>query len=518
MKKISILYIILSTALLSGFTPFDPNVHDYLEGYVTISSDRLDFGDVETGTQTSLTLTIFNGGSDFLFFKTVATAGEDYSVSTPSPIMPASVFEVTVTYAPTQNLTTAGMLLIRLYNTDSDILVPLTGTGDYPGTYYDSTTDLWGEDLKAQLSDIIDGHHDLGYNTARDRMYDTIDNENCTIEGVYSGIVITACNRSEAQAQGFDTEHTWPKSMGAQSSPPKSDLHHLFPTYSQFNSTRGNLPFGNVAVSNWPSGVPNNSDSDRGYDANGVEVFEPRDIHKGDVARAMFYFALRYDNPYNFLNSQETTLRQWFYEDPVSTKEIDRNEAIYGYQYNRSPFVDHPEFLDRISSIAGTAAGQLIAPNIVLVADTLWLYSWMTQYTLSFGNTGSAGLEITQIEVTAPPFSVSENQISVPQDSTEQVIVSYFSAENGIFTGELTLNSDDPDSPSITLPVKAVNYAAGDVNTDGTVDVLDVVLMVGFIYQLEIPGAVQGLLSDVNFDGQTDVLDIVTVVDILLSN
>ncbi len=519
MQKITTLIGLSFLELLLGFTPFNADVNSFQDGYVTVSAFQLDFNLVETGTIGSQTLTIFNGGSDILSVESIVLDGDSFSITGyPPTIGQLSSCDLEITFSPTQNITTSGILLIKLFNIDSDIMISLIGVGDYPGSYYDSTSDLWGENLKSELSDIIDGHTDLGYNTARDRMYDTIDNENCTVEGVYSGIVITACNRSEAQAQGFDTEHTWPKSKGAQSSPPKSDLHHLYPTYSQFNSTRGNLPFGNVVNSNWPNGVPNNSDSDRGYNSSGVEVFEPRDIHKGDVARSMFYFALRYNNPYNFLDGQEAVLRQWFYEDSVSTKEIDRNEAIFGYQNNRSPFVDHPEFLERISSISGTATLPSPTALMTIFADTLFLYSWMTDYDLAIGNYGNASLQLDPVEIEPPSFTVEPTQVNVEPETVGYLNVSFSESEPGIFLGQLTLETNDANLLSISLPLKAINYQLGDANTDGSIDIQDVVLIVGFIYQLEMPDQVQDLLTDINFDGQMDVLDIVTIVDILLSN
>jgi hypothetical protein len=110
----------------------------------------------------------------------------------------------------------------------------------------------------------------------------------------------------------------------------------------------------------------------------GGGTFEPRDDHKGDVARSMFYFVLRYQDFSNFLDAQEAILRTWYLNDLPSTKEIKRNEDIFKYQKNRNPFVDHPLFLNRISSIGATAKKTEIK-NLRFTVDGM-RYSYIDPY------------------------------------------------------------------------------------------------------------------------------------------
>lgn len=146
----------------------------------------------------------------------------------------------------------------------------------------------------------------------------------------------------------INIEHTWPQSRftgrhnrGTQ----KADLHHLFPTDSELNAIRGNNSFGEVvkdkkelkcAASRF--GYPEKSNR---------VVFEPPNNHKGNVARALFYFSIRYDVQLNL--SEEETLREWSKADPVDEDEAHRNNEIYKVQKNRNPFVDFPELVDHIS-------------------------------------------------------------------------------------------------------------------------------------------------------------------------
>lgn len=147
----------------------------------------------------------------------------------------------------------------------------------------------------------------------------------------------------------INIEHTWPQSrfsLRANRSFQKADLHHLYPTESRSNSIRGNHYFSEVAND---MGVGSNCyDSRFGYDTRtGQEVFEPPQDHKGNVARALFYFSIRYD--ITIPPHEEMYLRMWNYADPVDADEMKRNNVVQSFQGNRNPFIDDPEYADLIS-------------------------------------------------------------------------------------------------------------------------------------------------------------------------
>lgn len=144
----------------------------------------------------------------------------------------------------------------------------------------------------------------------------------------------------------INTEHTWPQSRfgGHDRGYQKADLHHLFPTDSQANSTRGNFNFGEVAQD---TKHVNCVASRFGRATDGTQnIFEPPDNHKGNVARALFYFAVRYQMHIN--PSEEAYLRKWSKEDPIDEDEMARNQAIFEVQGNRNPFIDVPGLEDLI--------------------------------------------------------------------------------------------------------------------------------------------------------------------------
>lgn len=146
----------------------------------------------------------------------------------------------------------------------------------------------------------------------------------------------------------LNAEHTWPQSRFSGRFPKdlqKSDLHILYPALSKANSSRSNYEFADVSspISN---ACP---ESKRGYisqNSNRI-YFEPPGVHKGNVARAIFYFAVRYN--LSVSPEEENSLKAWHKSDPVDEDEIRRNQAIFEAQGNRNPFIDHPELVDLIS-------------------------------------------------------------------------------------------------------------------------------------------------------------------------
>lgn len=197
----------------------------------------------------------------------------------------------------------------------------------------------------------------LGYTNARDTMYSVIDIHNDSLLScVYTGFTIIldpALDPSkDAYGKGVNCEHTWPQSMGADVEPQKSDMHHLFPCKSNVNSSRGNDPFAEIPDANtdrWfklgedQTSIPSEQIDEYAEKQNdGAQSFEPKENHKGDAARAMFYFYTIYNDVANvdFWNVQKDVLLQWHYDDPVDQREYDRTMQIASYQNNiPNPFI-----------------------------------------------------------------------------------------------------------------------------------------------------------------------------------
>lgn len=229
---------------------------------------------------------------------------------------------------------------------------PTGGSGPYDGTYYAPAIGKTGSALRTALHGIIDGNTTLSYDQVWTALQDTDQDPNNTsnVIELYTGRSIAKTNNGGGSGQ-WNREHVWAQSRGGftTSAGPGTDLHHLRPEDVTVNSTRGNKDFdnGGSAVSGctdcWTDG----------------DSFEPRDAVKGDVARMLFYMAIRYEGAdgFNDLEMSSTvgssssqigdleTLLAWNSADPVDAFELRRNDRIYTrWQGNRNPFIDHPEW------------------------------------------------------------------------------------------------------------------------------------------------------------------------------
>jgi endonuclease I len=153
--------------------------------------------------------------------------------------------------------------------------------------------------------------------------------------------------------------HSWMPTYSSTAGPEYSDQHHLFPAnQNNANGRRSNHPLGTVASIEYQY-----LEGKLGLNSSGQTVYEPRNSHKGDAARALLYMAVCYhgvngnDWSFNYLNTvtlpglsnpeapqSVDVLMQWHTQDPPDAWEKARNEYVYSIQGNRNPFIDHPEY------------------------------------------------------------------------------------------------------------------------------------------------------------------------------
>jgi len=259
-------------------------------------------------------------------------------------------------------------------------LTVLIAFGQAPATYYNTATGT-GYTLKTQLYNIIKGHTDRGYdglyttyqNSDKDSFYENdgtvldMYSENPTGPDPYNFSLGTGdrCGNYSNEGDCYNREHIIPQSVFNETSPQRNDAHFITPTDGKVNGWRNNFPFGKVGTASitTQNGSKLGSASNTGYAAGySGTVFEPIDEFKGDIARMYFYFATRYENVvsgytyamFNGTSNQVFTpafkniLLEWNRMDPVSDREIIRNNAIYARQNNRNPYIDHPEYVAAI--------------------------------------------------------------------------------------------------------------------------------------------------------------------------
>ncbi|MDR6922521.1 endonuclease [Chryseobacterium sp. 2987] len=273
------------------------------------------------------------------------------------------------------------------------ILISSLLSAQAPAGYYDGTAGLTGYALKSKLHDIIaakniNWHYgDLQnyYNqTDLDKYYDHNASNTTLLLDIYSEIPsgpdayeytsAQMIGSSGGEGEGWNREHMMPQSTFYSNYPMYSDLFYVIPTDAKINQLRSNYPYG-VINSTIHYTFTNSSKIGNSAIPNWVytgRVYEPIPEFRGDIARSLLYFAVRYEGKlgtFNFNNSTNPAsdtnpldgteerafepayiamLLQWHAADPVSDRERDRNNAVYAIQNNRNPFIDNPSLVTAI--------------------------------------------------------------------------------------------------------------------------------------------------------------------------
>ena len=243
-----------------------------------------------------------------------------------------------------------------------------------PSGYYYTINGKKGKELQIALNQIIKNHRTVSYSDVwiyyqysdvkpSGKIWDIYsDNPQEMPEYEFDYRIGQCINIGNSEGICYTREHSFCQSwFGKTTDAPYTDIFHLYPTDGWINTKRNDNPYGQVTTHtqlfsngskmglNTYAGAPN------------VTCFEPIDDFKGDIARSFFYMATRYifeddkfksESPMTFKSQLQpwalNMLLEWHHNDLVSQKEIDRNNAIYAIQKNRNPFIDHPEWVEKI--------------------------------------------------------------------------------------------------------------------------------------------------------------------------
>lgn len=449
-----------------------------------LSVDSLIFSTTtETGLD-SATITVFNDGNtaqecrvhNFNIYKSKAFWTPDSSFT----IAANSSFQLKVYFRPQHNIFNNSELVIRANNGKGAVAINVKGQGNYSRSYYSSTQNLSGDALRQALHTRIGSPYTtLTYSNAntnaRLRMFGIADNwyqngrgptkaDSLKNECVYTGRIITypAADFNTGTLNNapyaMNTEHSWPQSEGADNDPMESDMHHLFITDGPTNSGRGNKPFDNVTS---PTLTYTG-----GSEANSTH-FEPRNEQKGATARAMMYFALRYFNQgavnMAFYSPQETVLLGWHNLYPPASVDKKRNDDVETYQLNRNPFVDYPQFMDRMSTLSGTATTpeirSLYRPDSINFGKVV--KNQQASFKAVLVNAGNQTIQLSNISFTGTGMSYS-GSTSLSIAAGEKVTLDLRHTGTGAnVQGSLQFTTDVPGSTNINVAVTVVGAQAG---------------------------------------------------------
>lgn len=230
-----------------------------------------------------------------------------------------------------------------------------------PDGYYAAANGKRGSGLKTALFQIITDHTQRTYADLWTDMQTTDAREDGKVWDMYSGttnfaFVSDQCGNYSGEGSCYNREHSFPKSWFNDAYPMYTDLFHLYPTDGYVNSRRSNYPFGETNNPTYTSSGGFSKLGPSSISGYSGTVFEPADEYKGDFARTYFYMATCYEDRIAGWDSDMLAgnsypayrkwavdmLLRWAAEDPVSEKEIRRNNAVYGIQHNRNPYIDFP--------------------------------------------------------------------------------------------------------------------------------------------------------------------------------
>lgn len=287
-----------------------------------------------------------------------------------------------------------------------------------PSGYYDGTTDLSGYALKTQLHIIIsNGTYSWNYDSDLEDLYAITDlDKYYENDGSFLDIYTENPTASEteffptdadpfigsasSEGLGLNKEHIIPQTTYYSEYPMYSDMHFVIPADARINQLRNYYPYGISKTTSSNIFYTFTNGSKIGYRNNpGTEykgrVYEPIEEFRGDIARMIFYFVVRYEDKlpdfkseiyYSSVTQDATTdvsvldgtqeraldpwfltqLLQWNIDDPVSQREIDRNNEVYNIQKNRNPFIDHPEWIDAIWNQTSDATAPNAPINLMI--------------------------------------------------------------------------------------------------------------------------------------------------------
>ncbi|MFI3297153.1 MAG: endonuclease [bacterium] len=269
------------------------------------------------------------------------------------------------------------------------ILLTTAIKAEIPAGYYINADGLKGYELLDALNTICSDGDFLAYGSGSgytwQGFYYTDRNEDGSVIDMYSDNV--RYQTLYESVDGMHIEHSLPKSWwGGLENYAYRDLNHLFPADGTTNITKSALPLGVVGTATLDNGVSKVGDNVFA-NATSDKCFEPADEYKGDFARAYLYISTVYNefsslwqstmmdnNTYPVWNSWAIDLLlTWHRADPVSQKELDRQEAVYNIQHNRNPFIDYPELVEHIWGTAMTTGFELPEDNrAYLSSPSVW--------------------------------------------------------------------------------------------------------------------------------------------------
>ncbi len=368
-----------------------------------------------------------------------------------------------------------------------------------PNGYYEAAKGKNKGELLKALEGIVGEHTVLSYGDLWDLYYESDVTAEGYIWDMYSTSKYTPgknqCGNYTSIGDCYNREHSMPKSWFDDRSPMYSDAFHLYPTDGKVNGQRSNYPFGECSGGSYVQSSGSvkalgrlGTSTFSGYAG---KVFEPDDQYKGDFARTYFYMAAAYNSQIGTWSSDQLAgnsypcftawsvnlLMKWHREDPVSQKELDRNEVVYEWQQNRNPFIDYPDLAEYVW---GTKTAESWSPDATATTDPIIINPNANEVydcgVTAKGKTVSIQLPLQTVGITeeltvkvkGDGFTVTPNEVTVAEAKVGTTLtVSFAPTTAGKHTAQLEIYNGEV-SAVVTIIGECVDGIPAQDATDIT--------------------------------------------------
>ncbi|MFR9166264.1 MAG: endonuclease [Dysgonomonas sp.] len=367
------------------------------------------------------------------------------------------------------------------------VTVSLSLFSQAPSGYYDAIDGKNKEELKTALHTIIRQHVSLGYATFTAQFWgDYYYKKTDWNPGGYYWDMYSNTQRTTYSVLEMSREHCMPRSwwaIDAGSSKDygdaNNDILNLYPADYDANSRKSNNPLGIVGIEDFNNGVVKVGQNT--YPGGDIrKVFEPADEYKGDFARTYFYMVTCYEDYYDRWNgdglsmlNNETypvfkdwainMLLEWNENDPVDQKEIDRNNTIFSMQYNRNPFIDHPELTDYIW---GDKTNQNYTVTDKATSPALLTPTSQSELNFSTKENITRNILVKGVLLTQP-VNIQLATGDVTQFTVNKTTISAQEAVNG-YELEVTYKPNEHKTHTATLRLSSTEFGSVDMTLTGT--------------------------------------------------
>lgn len=514
-KQLATLVLLSISAILHAgtITKSVPSLYSFGNVYSYHSSTSQRY----TVSATSLTANLIITADNGFEVSTTYSYGYSKSISITPTSGSVSTTTIFVRFSPSATGAASGNIVnSSIGSTTQNVSVSGTGIAwaipTSPSNYYNTASGT-GATLKTNLYNKISGHTATGYSGVWSAFYSTDVQPNGKVWDIYSTLFDTtspyeftlgtdqdAGSGGTVEGDKYNREHSFPQSWFGSTGSMQSDLNHVFATDKKVNNVRGNDPYGTVSIPTYTTQIGGKSGPNT-YSGYTGDVFEPIDEYKGDVARGYFYMATRYQNVISGWSSNGNAgdvlagnsfpafdtwhvnlLLDWHNLDPVSDKEMKRNNAIYALQNNRNPFIDSPQYANRIWGGNIPSEPTIAATNFIVTnnSNTSVTLNWKS----GNGNRRivlvKAGNAVNSFPVDTFQYAANANINSAPQLGTANYIVyngtgstvtltnlvqgtNYYYAiieYNGWYTSANYQASGYLTSNATTLPINLLSFTA----------------------------------------------------------